>query len=469
MAKYCCGDRRQSLLEQYSAHAVKNTCCHFLTCWFIILVISGLGATLFPFLYPNNGSAPGLEDPNSPAKIDFDGRALAQSLYLASDEAKDTTDESTFSFIYQSADGGDLFTPERIQTMCILEQTVFSEAVLPPSCDTETSLETCVTQKSGLVGSSIASIFYAYDPSEPATEWDPNLINFNLTSEQRLADINLFPKTKIGPTGVPVGLAGFNASSCTLLPQANVDYVKARIFDALDYEDLFFLYGFFLKRGSQTQGFTQDSRSFLKFSTLRNDTSDTAEKLAQRVNNKLFELLDLQSGFQRSAYRDDATLNGIRVIYLELSLITTEFQGMISGDFTMVVFSFGFVFIWMWIYTRSILGKGVSLCELNYLWDSIHVLVTIPCILGIVFAFVASVGVYKVIFRIEYFDFLQILLIYVILGIGADDVFVVFDCWHQSEVQSSNEVERFKYTIRRSSQVKFDLCLPVHIPFTPLV
>lgn len=81
------------------------------------------------------------------------------------------------------------------------------------------------------------------------------------------------------------------------------------------------------------------------------------------------------------------------------------------------------------------------------------ILVTIPCILGIVFAFVSSIGVYKVIIRIEYFDFLQILLIYVILGIGADDVFVVFDCWHQSEVHSSDDFERFRYTIRRSSQV----------------
>ena len=359
MGKVCCGERRESLLERYANHAVKNACCHFLTCWFLILLISGLGATLFPLLYPNNGSPPVLADPNSPAKLNFDGRTLAQDLYLASEEEEEETEESTFSFIYQSADGGDLFTPERIQTICLLEQAVFSEALLPASCDTETAEDTCVTQRSGVLGTSIASIFYAYDSSEPVTEWDPNLINLNLTSEQRLTDTNLFPKTKVGPVGVPIGIAGFNASSCTLLPQVDVDYVKSRIFDALDYEDLFFLYGFFLKRGSESEGFTPDSRSFLRFSTAKNDTSDNREKVAERVNKKLFDLLDLQTGFQRSAYRDDATLNGVRVIYLESSLIGTEFQALIFGDFTMIMFSFGFVFIWMWIYTRSILGKDI--------------------------------------------------------------------------------------------------------------
>lgn len=331
-----------------------------MTCWFLILAISGLGATLFPLLYPNNGSPPVLADPNAPAKINLDGRTLVQDLYLSSVEENSTTEESTFSFIFQSADGGDIFTPERIQTICLLEQAVFAEGLLPPSCDTETSDDTCVTQKGAFLGTSISSVFYSYDPSEPQTDWDPNLINLNLTAEQRLADTRLFPRTLVGPVGVPIGFAGFNASSCTLLPQANIDFVKTRIFDALDYEDLFFLYGFFLKRDSQAKGFTSDTRSFVKFSAAKNDTSTNAEDIAARVNERLFELLDLQPGFQRSAYRDDATLNGVSVIYLELSLIATEFQGLIFGDFTMILFSFGFVFIWMWIYTRSILGKPCS-------------------------------------------------------------------------------------------------------------
>ena len=42
-------------------------------------------------------------------------------------------------------------------------------------------------------------------------------------------------------------------------------------------------------------------------------------------------------------------------------------------------------------------------------------------------------GIYKLCFGIAYFDTLQTLVIFLVLGVGADDVFVLADAWAQSE------------------------------------
>merc|ERR550534_2688515 len=50
----------------------------------------------------------------------------------------------------------------------------------------------------------------------------------------------------------------------------------------------------------------------------------------------------------------------------------------------------------------------------------------------ILLSFVLAAFIYRVLFQIDYIDFLSFLVIFVILGIGADDVFVFTDAWHQS-------------------------------------
>ena len=82
--------------------------------------------------------------------------------------------------------------------------------------------------------------------------------------------------------------------------------------------------------------------------------------------------------------------------------------------------------------------------------------------------------VYKVVLRIEYFDFIHILAVFLILGIGADDVFVVFDAWTQSKIHHKTEIERLKFTVNRSAQSVFNTSFTTASAFivtgvTPLV
>eukprot|EP01006_Ploeotia_vitrea_P038040 TRINITY_DN66198_c8_g2_i1.p1 TRINITY_DN66198_c8_g2~~TRINITY_DN66198_c8_g2_i1.p1 ORF type:complete len:1053 (+),score=546.99 TRINITY_DN66198_c8_g2_i1:78-3236(+) len=76
-------------------------------------------------------------------------------------------------------------------------------------------------------------------------------------------------------------------------------------------------------------------------------------------------------------------------------------------------------------------------------------------VMHILFSFPMAFFVTRFIFQILYVDTISMFLIFIILGIGADDIFVFYDAWRQSEGQpkaiSGTEVGRMSYTLRRAA------------------
>lgn len=73
--------------------------------------------------------------------------------------------------------------------------------------------------------------------------------------------------------------------------------------------------------------------------------------------------------------------------------------------------------------------------------------------IGVLSTVSVAEAIYKLVLRIEYFDFVHALAILFILGIGADAVFVVFDAWKQSQLVFEDDFKRYKYTVERSTKV----------------
>ena len=48
------------------------------------------------------------------------------------------------------------------------------------------------------------------------------------------------------------------------------------------------------------------------------------------------------------------------------------------------------------------------------------------------FSFPISIFICTLIFQVKYYGFLSIVIIYIVFGIGADDMFVFMDGWNQS-------------------------------------
>lgn len=412
-----CGKYGDAYLENMARNTKAHNCC----CWVIVLFMSLIGLRSFPILYPGNGITVQAVDPFAVAKINVDGKTYTQDLYFQEITEPAVTEESSFTFVYETADGTDLFTPENLQLICQLEQLLLEEATDDVGCDTTNSSGVCVTNKGGSTGTSIASIFYAYNASDPTTHWSPAGVPF--------------PFPHVGFEAL--GTIGFNASDCYLLTNDDVNEVEALLQTALTLSPATLqIYGFFMEQDSATRGFSTASRSILSMSTPVG-SDDSISSVTERVSEKLFDLLGMESSFQRSIYRDEARIGNINIIWFQSDLVASELDTMIFGDFFMAFGSLAFVFIWLAVYMRS-------------------VALAIPSALGILLSLTVGIFIYKVVLRIEYFDFIHILVVFLILGIGADDVFVVFDAWGQSKIHHTKEEERLKYTVHRSASSVFN-------------
>mmetsp|Transcript_47970 Transcript_47970/g.133829 ORF Transcript_47970/g.133829 Transcript_47970/m.133829 type:complete len:367 (+) Transcript_47970:880-1980(+) len=112
-----------------------------------------------------------------------------------------------------------------------------------------------------------------------------------------------------------------------------------------------------------------------------------------------------------------ATKGGLDVNWFSIVMQNAEMMHTVANDTNMAVFSMLFVWFWIVMHTGSFLIGSLGMLQ-------------------IVLSLPVSLFIYRVIFRIWFFDTLQTLAIFVILGVGADDVFVMVDAW----VQSRDEV-----------------------------
>merc|ERR1719201_2385060 len=92
-------------------------------------------------------------------------------------------------------------------------------------------------------------------------------------------------------------------------------------------------------------------------------------------------------------------------------------------------------------------------------------------IFQIFFSLPVSLFFYRIVFQISYFSQLHILVLFLVLGVGADDIFVLVDAWKQSidelddkdKEESENgykyespEHERLAFAFKRASLAVFN-------------
>ncbi|GBG34319.1 Protein dispatched-like 1 [Hondaea fermentalgiana] len=106
--------------------------------------------------------------------------------------------------------------------------------------------------------------------------------------------------------------------------------------------------------------------------------------------------------------------NGLQVRFYNQYFVSSEFDRMVGYDQALVAGSIVLVFITMILHLRSLFMSSVGL-------------------LSILISIVVALFFYTGIFRIEYFSSVHIVTFFLILGIGADDLFVWVDAYYQSE------------------------------------
>eukprot|EP00039_Didymoeca_costata_P009116 m.120592 g.120592 ORF g.120592 m.120592 type:complete len:1010 (-) comp14368_c0_seq2:153-3182(-) len=143
-------------------------------------------------------------------------------------------------------------------------------------------------------------------------------------------------------------------------------------------------------------------------------------------------------------YLDDASEGGITVRYLSPILTEMHFQELIIRDVLWVLMSIILVFLFMWLHIQSAFLAGFGI---------LHVILSFP------FAYFFL----QLFLRTGPMGILNFMSLFIILGIGADDIFIYIDSWKQSKYFVARNLfpdgedghtawieARFTYAYRRS-------------------
>lgn len=112
--------------------------------------------------------------------------------------------------------------------------------------------------------------------------------------------------------------------------------------------------------------------------------------------------------------RDNIIGDRMDLYYTSQMIFDNDVTQQAFDDMLFAIGSFLFIFLVMWIQTKSFF-------------------ITTFGIFSILTSFLLANLVYRYIFSYEYFGFFHIISMFIILGIGADDVFVFYDCWRLTD------------------------------------
>uniref|UniRef100_A0A7S2QV85 SSD domain-containing protein n=1 Tax=Triparma pacifica TaxID=91992 RepID=A0A7S2QV85_9STRA len=211
--------------------------------------------------------------------------------------------------------------------------------------------------------------------------------------------------------------------SCPLLDQADIDSKTTTMIDALDTEVGELQYGFFFDKDVKTNGFPSKVRSMVQlgaplegYDSEKDNIAEQARKYEDFIGtweDVMLPYIGVESTFTTSAFGQPHVKNGIEVRYWGFDLQNREFMRVVQFDMFFAIFSLIFVYIWIFVHIGSFFLASISMLQ---------IVASLPI----------GSAIYKGVFQIPFFDTLHVLVLFLVLGVGADDCFVLVDGWKQT-------------------------------------
>ncbi|VDI79206.1 Hypothetical predicted protein [Mytilus galloprovincialis] len=135
--------------------------------------------------------------------------------------------------------------------------------------------------------------------------------------------------------------------------------------------------------------------------------------------------------------RDNLLEGQMDLYYMSIKLFEYDVKKQAFADMKLAIGSFAFIFVFMLFQTGSF-------------W------ITSFGILSIITSFLLTNLIYRFAFKYEYFGFFHIISIFIILGIGADDVFIFYDTWRLSgNTEYPSKAHRLSDCYRKAAKTTF--------------
>ncbi|KAL8603219.1 hypothetical protein ACOMHN_025234 [Nucella lapillus] len=118
--------------------------------------------------------------------------------------------------------------------------------------------------------------------------------------------------------------------------------------------------------------------------------------------------------------------------FYNYQMMFLQVRAQAMSDMALAVGSMAFIFLFIWFHTRSLFVTALSE-------------------LGIISSFVETNFIYRVVIGYKYFGYFHVLAMFIILGIGADDLFVFWDAWKATGLhQHPSLAHRLNQAYRKS-------------------
>mmetsp|Transcript_8639 Transcript_8639/g.13996 ORF Transcript_8639/g.13996 Transcript_8639/m.13996 type:complete len:1085 (-) Transcript_8639:259-3513(-) len=357
-----------------------------------------------------------------------DGRASEnyEALLLAEGQARgdaanssQTSEQSSATMWYTFSSNKDesIFTAENVQKICRAEMTYLSISSYPNYCLLNSTTSGCAVPTG-----TVTYLFYGYSLNNTCPLLDEGYVN--ATAHGLYTSLNtLAGRLKLG----------FFMEKDTM---SRHPYYTTRTRSRIPL-------------GSPLEGYDSDTDRIVEQNT-------KYRQFYQKVKDGLFSRFNMKSRYLYSAYRNKITEGDLEFKWFSLPLGNIEMGDIVSEDLTLAMFSLLFVFCWMCYHLESV-SLGVM--------GMTQIVLSLP----------VSFFIYRQIYVIPYFTELHSLTIFIVLGIGADDVFVFVDGWRQAEgivqakgIYPGNPLyleKRMKIAYSRAKQAVFDTSFTTMVAF----
>jgi len=357
-------------------------------------------------------------------------------------------------FLHKDDGSPDLLSAAGLVAMCAAENVVLGAADYGAVClnrtqaQTRSSAQLASLQRAvecEMQSSSVVSLFYTEWALREGAEYNPAA-----------------PPPEGAPTASDYMIANSHRRSCIRLNESYVEARAAEIYAlAQASEELRAEYGFFLSsdtfehdppRTSATRSMLRFGRPLHGYATMEEEEEQqeaAIEAVVTDIEADLFAYCEMKHSFLHSPYRDECQRAQFNMKFFAPYLANLQFSTLVSEDLLVVSASVLFVTFYIAFHSGSLLMALLGILQ---------IVLSLPVAL---FFYTA--------FRMQWFSQLHILAFFIVLGIGADDLFVLLDAWRQSarlEVEVSGTLEaRMIYTYRRSVSTMINTSLTTAVAF----
>lgn len=497
---------KKSICFYIANNFVKYHCQFFLLFSILLLGISTIGLTVDGGMVLSEQTNNDLTVNTHIAAIRNDALNNAMTLTDVTDSTKKKVKErenaemsrGSISIMWNSKDGGDIFTPKNLKEMCVTEKLFFDHkdykdyCVLsynangnatgckPPTLSTTymfygASFQKCETSmKMNIPGAGLLPVCNVMAMQNKMT-CNPTTICDFMANTIPTAKVVKDPNDDLYVVN-SLTKEHFNFTKCDLLETWKVNAVRDWIYATLKLKEINLgdvkmtgeqLLGFYLDVDTLKRNPTKTtrSRSLLSVGSPLKGFNDAKDREAEQkqlytdyfvpLENELFTKFGMEKRMFFSQYRTKAETETMDVEWFAWAMMSQEFSRILGEDFLAPIASIAVVITWILIHTGSVFVGGLGMLQ---------ILLSIPF----------SFSFYKFVLGIPFFSQMHILTIFLVLGVGADDVFVLNDAWKQSLTAVPREAgedkeaflaKRMFYAYKRTASAVFNTSFTTAMAF----